>query len=212
MFCDDGSTARARGRTRVPLGSLSDQSNESVIGFHGSYRMADQALELILEMNRWIWQRFKNVLDDMTPEEAEWRPLPQANNINLIVRHLRIEAELHAASMERGEPMPFEVTATLQQLIDSVPLDFTENLGELERLYTRFVDALQETALPALEQRSASAYRDYTGGRPVHLLSFHQAVHLAGHLGQISSIRNLYRKTRGEPARFFPDNPTFPET
>ena len=34
--------------------------------------------------------------------------------------------------------------------------------------------------------------------------------HLAMHCGQIRSIRNLYRKTRGEPLRFFPDNPTFP--
>ena len=30
------------------------------------------------------------------------------------------------------------------------------------------------------------------------------------HWGQVRTLRNLYRKTRGEPARFFPDNPTFP--
>ena len=30
------------------------------------------------------------------------------------------------------------------------------------------------------------------------------------HCGQIQTIRNLYRKTRGEPARFFPENPTYP--
>jgi hypothetical protein len=35
-------------------------------------------------------------------------------------------------------------------------------------------------------------------------------MHLAMHWGQINTIRNLYRKTRGEPARLFPDNPTFP--
>lgn len=40
---------------------------------------------------------------------------------------------------------------------------------------------------------------------------FHQALHLAGHTAQISTIRNLYRKTRGEPALFFPDNPTYPK-
>jgi len=34
--------------------------------------------------------------------------------------------------------------------------------------------------------------------------------HMATHLGQIRTIRNLYRKTRGEPARFFPENPTYP--
>ena len=27
---------------------------------------------------------------------------------------------------------------------------------------------------------------------------------------EFERIRNLYRKTRGEPARFFPENPTFP--
>jgi hypothetical protein len=30
------------------------------------------------------------------------------------------------------------------------------------------------------------------------------------HWGQVRALRNLYRKSRGEPARFFPDNPTFP--
>ena len=42
------------------------------------------------------------------------------------------------------------------------------------------------------------------------MLAYHQATHLARHTGQIRTIRNLYRKTRGEPARFFPDNPTYP--
>jgi hypothetical protein len=42
------------------------------------------------------------------------------------------------------------------------------------------------------------------------MLAYHQATHLAYHTGQIRSIRNLYRKIRGEPARFFPENPTFP--
>ena len=39
-------------------------------------------------------------------------------------------------------------------------------------------------------------------------------MHLAGHLGQIRTIRTLYKKTRGEPIppEFYPDNPTFPGT
>ena len=173
--------------------------------------MSDEALELIQEMNLWVWRRFKGALNDMTPEEANWRPLPQANSINLIVRHLRIEAELHVASLEHGEPMPVEITARLQQLIDSVPIEFDQNLRELERLYLGFVTALQKTTVSGLQQHTALAYQNFPGERPKHLLSFHQAVHLAEHWGQISTIRNLYRKTRGEAARFFPDNPTFPQ-
>jgi hypothetical protein len=41
-------------------------------------------------------------------------------------------------------------------------------------------------------------------------LWYHQAIHLAMHCGQSRTIRNLYCKARGEPARFFPDNPTYP--
>ena len=174
--------------------------------------MADESLEVILEMNRWIWQRFKNMLSDMTEDEVRWRPLPEANNIELIVRHLRIEAELHVASLERGEAMPAENSASLQQLIDSAPLEFNQNLKELEELYARFLNTLQNTTQAALRQQTALAYREFKREYPTHLLGFHQAVHLAGHLGQIGTIRNLYRKSRGEPARFFPDNPTFPTT
>jgi hypothetical protein len=172
--------------------------------------MTDEALEPIIEMNRWILRRFKNVVDDMTPDEVDWRPLPQANSINLIVRHLRIEAEWHVAILDRGEPMPLDVPPSLQQSIDSVPLDFDRNLNELNVLYDRFIAVLEGMAPGTLQERTALVYRAFPPGRPAHLLGFHQAVHLAGHVGQISTIRNLYRKTRGEPARFFPENPTFP--
>jgi hypothetical protein len=35
--------------------------------------------------------------------------------------------------------------------------------------------------------------------------------HLATHRGQIRTIRNLYRRARGEPGLFLPQNPTFGE-
>jgi len=172
----------------------------------------DEALQVVIEMSELIWKGFKNALKDMTPEEIDWRPLPQANSINLIVRHLRIEAQSHLASLERGEPMPgAQVSASVQQWIDSVPLDFERNLKELEELYTGFLAALRRTTLAGLEQQTALAYQDFRREvPPPHLLGFHQVVHLAGHGGQICTIRNLYRKTRGEPARFFPENPFFP--
>jgi hypothetical protein len=172
----------------------------------------DEALKVVIEMNEWIWNRFKDDLKDVTSEEINWQPLPQANTINAILRHLHIEAKWHLASIEHGEQMPSQVPVSVQQTTDSVPLDFERNLKELEELYTRFIATLRTTMLAGLQQQSALAYQDFPceGRCPAHLLSFHQAVHLAGHWGQIRTIRNLYRKTRGEPARFFPDNPTFP--
>jgi DinB family protein len=171
----------------------------------------DEALELVIEMNERTWKRFKDDLQDVTPEEIDWRLLPQANSINAIMKHLRIEAQWYVASLEHGEQSPYQDTASVQQLTDSVPLDFERNLTKLEELYTRFIAALRQTTLAALKQQTVLG-QVFPGGAPhtADILSFRQAVHLAIHWGQIRTIRNLYRKTRGEPGRFFPDNPTFP--
>jgi Protein of unknown function (DUF664) len=170
----------------------------------------DEALQLVIEMNEWTWKRFKDDLEEVTPEEVNWRPLPQANTINAILKHLRVEAEWYVVSLERGERSPYQSAASVQQLTDSVPLDFERNLRELEALYTRFIAALRGMTLAALQQQTVLA-QVFPGGAPypAHLLSFRQAQHLAMHWGQIRTLRNLYRKTRGEPGRFFPDNPTF---
>ncbi len=171
----------------------------------------DEGLQLVIEMNERTWNRFKDDLNDVTPEEVDWRPLPQANTINAILKHLRVEAQLYLASLEDGEQSPYLDTANVQQLTDSVPLNFERNLQELEELYTRFIAALRRTTLADLKQQTVPA-QTLTGGAsyPGHLLSFRQAVHLAMHWGQIRTIRNLYRTTRGEPGRFFPQNITFP--
>ncbi len=63
----------------------------------------DEALQLVIEMNELIWNHFKRDLDDVTPEEINWRPLPPANTINAILRQLRVEAQLELVSLERGE-------------------------------------------------------------------------------------------------------------
>ena len=174
----------------------------------------DDAIEFAVEMNETIWKRFKEDLKDVLPEEAEWRPVPEANNINLIVRHLRIEAQWQFEAIDQGVPMPAEVHERDQKLIDSAPLDdFQGNMQEVEKWCSGFIDALRRMTLPSLEERGIAAYQEYRahGFSPgPHMLGFHHAMHLAGHLGQIHTIRNLYRKTRGEPARFYPDNPTFP--
>jgi DinB family protein len=170
----------------------------------------DEALQLVIEMNEQTWKRFKDELSDVTPEEINWRPLPQANTINAILHHLRVEAQWYLASLEHGERSPYHDTASVQELAAAVPLDFARNLQELEELYTRFMALLQRTTLDALQQQTVLA-QVFLGGasHPAHLLTFRQAVHLAMHWGQIRTIRNLYRTTRGEPGRFFPHNPTF---
>ena len=66
----------------------------------------EDVIAFAADMNEWILKRLLADLKDVTPDEADWRPLPQANNINLIVRHLRIEAKWQLDAMSDGKPMP----------------------------------------------------------------------------------------------------------
>ena len=168
----------------------------------------DDALRVVVEMHESLWGRLKHALADLSAEERDWRPLPHANTINVIIRHLRIEAQWHLDSLERGEPMPTIAVAASQEAIDAVPVDFDENFKWLEELYPRFVELLRTATLETLQQRTAAAYGEAT--RFMYSLGYHQAIHLAMHCGQIHTIRNLYNKTRGERERFFPENPTYP--
>ena len=171
----------------------------------------DEGLIVAVELNENIWDRFAQALENVTEEEIHWRPLPQANSINMIVRHLRIEAAWHLRCLERDEPMPTIAVAPSQEEIDAVEFDFEENYAELAAAYQRFRHVLTAMTLEALRRRTEVAYGE--AGRQSgknHLLAYHQATHLAVHLGQIRMIRNLYRTTRGEPRRFFPENPMFP--
>jgi hypothetical protein len=171
----------------------------------------DDALRVVFEMNASAWAALKNALEDLTEEETHWRQLPQGNTIGVIVRHLRIESEWHLHSLERGDPMPTVAVPPSQEAIDAVSEDFEENFQKLEKFCTRFLEILRTTTLNTLRERTTAAYRKVSEseGRR-YLLGYHQATHLAMHCGQITMIRNLYRKTRGEPLRFFPENPTFP--
>ncbi len=168
----------------------------------------DDAVRVVVELHESLWDRLTHALEDLSEEERHWRPLPHANTINLIIRHLRIEAQWHLDSLERGEPMPTIAVAAPQAAIDAVPADFEANVTRLEELYTRFVARLRTATLGTLQQRTAAAYGE--ARRLTYTLGYHQALHLAMHCGQIRTIRNLYRKTRGEPARFHPENPTYP--
>ena len=170
----------------------------------------DESLQVAIELHEYTWNGFKKDLEDVTTEEANWRPVAEANTINLIVRHLRIDTPWHVRNVgnnDRGQEAD-----TTSQAADPVPLDFERNLRELDELYTTFIGALRNMTLDGLERQSGRAYRDAgQGSAPRHFLGFHLAVHLARHWGQVRTLRNLYCKTRGAPARFFPDNPSFPQ-
>jgi hypothetical protein len=171
----------------------------------------DDALRVVYEMNASAWAALKDALDALTEEEIRWQPLPQANTINLIVRHLRIEAEWHVDSLQGGKPMPTVAASPSQEAIDAVSDNFQENLEALTRYCGRFLEILRTTTLNTLRERTAAAYGKIAESQEKHyLLGYHHAIHLAMHCGQVRSIRNLFCKTRGVPVRFFPDNPTFP--
>ena len=136
---------------------------------------------------------------------------PAANTIEAIVRHLRIESEWHLNSILRGDLMPFQISPERQREIDAVSLDFKANRDALMESGAAFVNELQAMTPSAVRERTAQAYDAKTPRTP-HLLGYHQAMHLMTHCGQIRMIRNLYSKNRGERPRFFPENPTYPNS
>lgn len=169
----------------------------------------DEALRVVVEMTEAVAEGLGKDLQDITDDEAHWRPLPEANSIAIIVRHLAIEAGWHHACLERGEVMPHETSPELQRQIDAVPLDLTRNRGDFEAAFAGFLSRLRNTTLEGLAQATRAAYGPWPSC-PEHFLGFHQAMHVSMHWGQIRTIRNLYEKTRVRPARFFPENPTCP--
>ena len=172
----------------------------------------DEALQLAIEMSEQNWANFRNDLKDLTADEIQWRPLPQANNISAIMKHLRVAEEWYVSGIEHGEHSPYHDVASVEQLTAAVPLDFAQNLKDLEGLHRRFVAAVRGTTLAALRQKTfLSQIISGQGPRTAHTLLLREMMHLAMHRGQIRTIRNLYRTTRGEPGLFLPDNPLFAE-
>jgi len=170
----------------------------------------DDALQVVVDMNANMWAAVKHALQDLTEEEAHWRPLPQANTISVIVRHLRIEAEWHLHSLEHGEPMPTIAVPPSQEALAAVSDDFEEELQDPGAVLHAVFGDPPTTTLSTLRERTATAYgkvSEREGG--TYFLGYHHATHLAMHCGQIRAIRNLYCKTRGKPARFVPENPTY---
>ena len=124
--------------------------------------MMDDVLRIVAEMHQALWDRFQRSIDDLAEDEIDWRFLPQANSINLIVRHLRIESEWHLRSLQSGAPMPTIAAPVSQQAINAVPFDFVDNLNPLQRLYADFSGVLRAQSLGTLKEKSAAAYGEAT--------------------------------------------------
>ncbi len=172
----------------------------------------DEALQLAIEMSEQNWNNFQNDLKDLTPNEIDWRPLPQANNIDALMKHLRVTEEWYVTGIEKGEQSPYQDAASIERLTESVPLNFAQNLKDLEALHNWFIAALRTTTLADLKRKTfLSQVLPGSGPRPANTLLLREMMHIAMHRGQIRTIRNLYRKTRGEQGLFLPQNPLFAE-
>lgn len=171
----------------------------------------DESLRVIYEMNVEAWKRLRDALADVSDEESNWRPVPEANSISVIVRHLRIEAAWHVNSLRDGAPMPTVAAPVVQEDIDAIRLDFATNMRALVGHQSQYLGSLSASTLATLRERTRTAYGDFLVSEDQsYFIAYHNAVHLTLHCGQIRMLRNLYRKTRGELALFVPDNPTYP--
>jgi uncharacterized damage-inducible protein DinB len=170
----------------------------------------DEAIQLAVEMSEANWNNFKNDVKGLTADEINWRPLPQGNNINVLVKHLRVVEELFLSRLEQGERNPYTDGPSVQKLTDSIPQDFDRNMQELEEFHNRFLAAVRSTTLAEL-RRKTFLTPFAQGPQPTNTLLLAEISHLATHRGQLRSIRNLYRRSRGEPGLFFPQNPMIGE-
>jgi uncharacterized damage-inducible protein DinB len=170
----------------------------------------DEAIQLAIEMSEANWNNFKNDMTGLNADEIQWRLLPQGNNIDVLVRHMRGVEELFLSRLEEGEESPYKDAASVQKFTDSIAHNFEQNMQELEDLHNRFIAALRSTTLAELKRKTFSTPFAQVP-QPANTLLLAEISHLATHRGQIRTIRNLYRKVRGEQGLFLPQNPTFGE-
>jgi uncharacterized phage-associated protein len=145
----------------------------------------DDALRLVIEINQWAHRGLEQAVADLTDDEINWRVTPAANDLNVIVRHLRIESEWHLHSLMHGEPMPLaKPSPVVQAGLDAVPLDFGRNLTALRECLARFMETLRRMTAQQLADRTLQAYgphvmsnADVVSNSP-HLLGYHQALHV----------------------------------
>jgi uncharacterized damage-inducible protein DinB len=170
----------------------------------------DEAIQLAIEISEANWNNFKNDVKGLTSDELNWRPLPHGNNITVLVRHVRGVEELILSRLQQGEQSPYKDAASVQKFTDAIAHDFEQNMKDLEDLHNRFISVLRSTTLAELK-RKIFVTPFAQGPQPANALLLAEISHLATHRGQIRTIRNLYRKARGEQGLFLPQNPTFGE-
>src|SRR4026209_570260 len=99
----------------------------------------DEAIQYAIEMSEATWGNITNDLKNLTAEEIDWLPLPYANNINVLVKHLRVVEEVFVSRLEQGEHSPYGDGPSVQKLTDAVPQNFERNLQQLEEFHQRFI-------------------------------------------------------------------------
>jgi uncharacterized damage-inducible protein DinB len=170
----------------------------------------DDAIQLAVEMSEANWNNFKNDVKGLTADEINWRPLPQGNSINVLIKHLRVVEELILSRLEQGEQSPYKDGPSVQKLTDSISQDFDQNMNALEELHNRFIAVVRPITLAELKRKTfLTPFAQ--GPQPANTLLLGEISHLATHRGQIRTIRNLYRRVHGEQGLFLPQNPTFGE-
>jgi uncharacterized damage-inducible protein DinB len=170
----------------------------------------DQAIEFAVGFMERNWNDLKTALKDMTDDALDWRPVPESNTIRSIVRHLRTVEQLYLSLLEEGDQTPWNDADYVRKLTDAITSDFQQNMKELEEFHHRFVSLIKKSTLAEL---TAQTFVEAPSPRPQSKDSLisRDLRHLITHTGQIRTLRNLYRRTKGEKGLFRPDNVMFRE-
>ena len=85
----------------------------------------DQALEVVVEMAESIWEGFRRALEDITPAEVNWRPLPEGNSISLIVKDGNVELWGFVGSQDAKDAIrvAVEVTPGVHQVLNNLVIE-----------------------------------------------------------------------------------------
>ncbi|MGH7394361.1 MAG: DinB family protein, partial [Candidatus Methylomirabilales bacterium] len=95
----------------------------------------DPKIALLLEMERSVWSHIWQNLTGLTEEEYRWRPLPQANDINWILRHLA-GYERYCGNVVRGvdvgrAPWPDAPFPQIKRDLEELTADYQQAIAPL---------------------------------------------------------------------------------
>ena len=169
----------------------------------------DQVIEYAVAMMETNWKDLENDLKDITDDELDWKLLPESNTIRSILRHLRTLEQIYLSLLEDGDNTPWKDGASMRKLADSVGHDFRQIMEEFKDLHAHMITSIKATTLDDLKVQTFL----FVSPEPQTKdnLIFREIKHIATHRGQIRTLRNLYRRTKGEEGLFVPKNSTFSE-